>query len=112
MSAQLYPELEKPGLLQARPLQGSLPENGMHHTSDTRRPADVYLPRWQRGLPAALDFAVTSGLRADNVASSARDPLTAVRAYEDFKRTHNHTQSDCETAGITFIPMVVEAAGG
>lgn len=110
-SAGLSPELEKPGLLQPRPLQGSLSENGTHH-SDARRPADVYIPRWRLGLPAAFDFAVTSGLRADVVTESTQDPSAAVSAYETFKRCHHNTELDCQAQGINFAPLVVEAVGG
>ena len=111
-NAGLNPELEKPGLLQPRPLQGALPENGIHLVSDARRPADIFLPRWRSGLPAALDFAVTSGLRADVVTASTPSVSAAIDNYEDFKRTHNNTDADCQAEGITFIPMVVEAVGG
>eukprot|EP00973_Karenia_brevis_P017401 2386002-Karenia_brevis.AAC.1 len=111
-SGGLSPELEKPGLLQARPLQGALPKNGVKETGDGRRPADVYVPRWRRGMPAAFDFAVTSGLRADNVSSSLQDAGQAARNYEDFKRSHNNTEADCQAAGISFIPIVIEAVGG
>ena len=109
--AGLFPELEKPGLLLPRPLQGSLSENGVPQ-NDTRRPADVFLPRWRSGLPAALDFAVTSGLRADVMVQSTHDPLAAVSDYEDHKRSHHNTESDCQAVGIHFMPMVVDAVGG
>eukprot|EP00973_Karenia_brevis_P048578 6744426-Karenia_brevis.AAC.1 len=56
-SGGLCPELEKPGLLQARPFQGALPEDGIKIGGDARRPADVYVPRWRQGMPAAFDFA-------------------------------------------------------
>jgi len=110
-AAGLNPELEKPGLLQPRPLQEVCCESGAR-TSDpnARRPADVYLPRWRRGLPMALDFAVTSGQR--NATASIRDPSTAVASYEAFKRTHLDTERLCSTEGLGFTPMVVEAVGG
>ena len=111
-SAGLNPELEKPGLLQPRPLQGPLPENGVPAGSDLRRPADVFLPRWRAGPPAALDFAVTSGLRPDMVQNSIQNATTAATTYEAFKCSHNQTELDCQSAGISFIPMVVEADSG
>ena len=63
-SANLHPELQKPGLLPQRPSFGSLYENGSSIGDDDsspshRRPADVYIPRWRAGPPAAWDFAVT-----------------------------------------------------
>ena len=77
-----------------------------------RRPADVYLPRWRRGTPAALDFAVTSGLRLDVVNRSALDGTAATREYEQFKRSHLDTEASCREQGITFIPVICEADGG
>ena len=113
LSAGLSPELEKPNLLNARPHQGAFPENGVNQSpQDSRRPADVFLPRWRAGLPAALDFAVTSGLRQDIVQRTFVDPTSATSSYEDHKREHNNTETDCEAEGITFIPMVMEADGG
>ena len=62
-SSGLNPELERPGLLQPSPTAGAMHENGSQRNSNSsRRPADVYIPKWRRGTPAALDFAVTSGL--------------------------------------------------
>ena len=112
-SAGLFPELEKPGLLQPRPLTGAAQENGAsREVGNGRRPADVYLPRWRRGTPAALDFAVTSGLRSDSVNLSAEDGSAVTKAYEDFKCSHLDTRAECEREGITFIPLICEADGG
>ena len=111
--ASLTPELEKPGLLRPRPFQGPLPEDGIRRDSpEARRPADVFLPRWRRGVPMALDFAVTSGLRRSNLAASLQDGSAAVKSYEDYKNTHLDTRATCITEGFNFTPMVVEAVGG
>ena len=61
---------------------------------DGRRPADVFVPRWRGGTPAARDFAVTSGLRADLLATSAAEGGgdTAATRYEEQKRSHLNTQ--------------------
>ena len=107
----LSPELDKPGLLLPRPMNGTSHEDGSRQ-SDGRRLADVYVPRWRSGTPAALDFAVTSGLRADALVASVHDSRSAPTAYEDFKREHNTTESDCQTQGIKFVPVVAEAVGG
>ena len=112
-SSGLNPELERPGLLQLRPLAGSRQENGKNRDpNSSRRPADVYLPRWRRGAPAALDFAVTSGLRRDIVDRSAVDGSASTKSYEDFKRSYMNTEAACREEGITFIPMICEADGG
>ena len=60
----------------------------------------------------ALDFAVTSGLRADMVQASAQDPASPTTSYEDFKRNHLHTARLCDEEGLGFTPMVMEAHGG
>ena len=112
LGAGLAPELERPGLLEPRPLLGPTPENGVPNAEGQRRPADVYIPRWRGGAPAALDLAVTSGLRPDMVARSAANGNAATVAYEDFKREHLNTQQLYQQEGITFIPVIAEADGG
>ena len=112
-AANLRPELEKPGLLPQRPLSGSTYDSGSRVREEdsspgSRRPADVYIPRWRLGPPAAWDFAVTSGLRMDAVTN----PCGVTSRYEDFKCSHKDTRAECLAQGISFIPMVVEAVGG
>ena len=110
-SAGLNPELEKPGLLQPRPAVGGLTEDGSRPSNpEARRPADVFLPRWRRGTPIALDFAVTSGLR--DVQACIREPSAALTTYEDYKRGHLNTERLCAEDGHAFCPMVMEAVGG
>ena len=112
-TAALSPELEKPGLLQPRPLQGTLPEDGVKRDNPAaRRPADVYIPRWRQGAPVALDFAVTSGLRASALRATLQDAGSATVSYEDFKNNYLDTRSSCIQEGIHFKPMVMEAVGG
>ena len=81
---------------------------------DGRRPADVFVPRWRGGTPAAWDFAVTSGLRADLLVASAAEGGgdAAATRYEEQKRLHQDTARCCSEAGLSFIPMVCEAHGG
>jgi len=116
-AARLHPELEKPGLLPHRPLCGSTYESGgsigeLDGIAGARRPADVYIPRWRLGPPAAWDFAVTSGLRLDLPPDALDNTSCITDRYQDFKCSHNSTQADCQAQGISFIPMVVEAVGG
>ena len=110
-AANLRPELERPGLLPPRPFDEPGTDCSNREAS-ARRPADVYLPRWAGGPPAALDFAVTSGLNQDVIAGSAQDRETACRQYEDRKRSHMNTAAVCQQQGFTFVPMIVEAVGG
>ena len=119
-SAGWQPELEKPGLLHPRPSQGGRPEDGSEGSegnegeqrSSARRPADVYVPRWDLGGSAALDFAVTSGLRAGQLEQTAADGLSCLTSYEHRKKTFLDTAEQCASEGITFLPLVMEAHSG
>jgi len=97
------PELEKAGLL---------PPGPDDHGSNRRRPADVYLPSWSNGGPAALDLAITSPQRQDILSQAATRPGAAAEAYEMYKRSYKDTAADCLSQGISFIPMVAEPSGG
>ena len=77
-----------------------------------RRPADVYLPRWSSGGPAALDFAITSGLQIGSLASTAADGTAPTSTYENRKRDHLRTEALCRDEGLSFVPMVAEGVGG
>ena len=111
--AGFAPELEKPGLLHPRPMQGALPEDGIKRENpEARRPADVYLPRWRQGTAVAFDFAVTSGLRHSNLAASLIDGSAAAKSYEDYKEGYQDARAMCIAEGFGFIPMVIEAVGG
>ena len=116
-AASFHPELEKPDLLPMRPLNGSTYEDGSRPSADedrpeARRPADVYVPRWRSGPPAAWDFAVTSGLRDDVLSDSCTDREAALNQYEDFKESYKATKPLCSQNGLSFIPMILEASGG
>ena len=102
-SAGFSPELEKPGLLQPSPDQP-----GAH----MRRPADVFIPSWKQGVPAALDFAVTSPHRQDIRAAASLESGAAAAAYEQHKRDHLNTEVDCQQQGFAFLPVVAETSAG
>ena len=125
----LSPEKEKQeGLLPARPLEDGLRVQDGSGTGVTlldngtdpsrRRPADVFLPRGMRGARTALDFACTSGLRADRLRQAADNPESIVLAYEQAKRDftppgeRESTQALCSQQDLSFVPMIVEAHGG
>ena len=108
-------ELERPGLLPARASGEGPPTeepDGEGMNEQGRRPADVYVAKWRNGVPAALDFAVTSGMRAPLLTATIADPGEACDRYEEHKRQYLNTGRLCFDAGIVFIPMVVEAHGG
>ena len=103
-AAGANPEAEKAGLLlPSRP--GDLSE------ASARRPADLFLPCWANGAPAALDFAVTAPQQQTQLAGSQQVALAAATEYEILKRTHLGTASACQAQGIEFIPMVIETTG-
>ena len=64
------------------------------------------------GGPCAIDFAVTSGLRSDNIRTSYEEPSAIFGQYEEFKRQHADTFARCQAQRLSFIPFVVEADGG
>ena len=98
-----HPELEKAGLL---------PPGPDNPGSNLRRPADVYLPSWTGGAPAALDLAVTSPQRQDILSQATLRCGAAAEAYEMYKRAYKDTAADCASQGLSFIPMVAEPSGG
>ena len=115
-SARCCPEREKQGLLPGRPVDDGAPTGDAESLGDRQwRPADLFLPRGLRGPsrdPAALDWAVTSGLRADRVESSTRGPAELLGEYAEFKCSFKETERKCRDQGIRFVPLVIEAHGG
>ena len=112
--ARSSPEKEKQGLLPGRPLDDGAPSRQQQEDGQ-RRPADVYLPRGVGGAkraPAALDWAITSGLRADKVHQIAEGTSDILAEYADFKRTYKDTESKCQRQGLQFVPLIIEAHGG
>ena len=106
----LLPEKEKPGLLPLRPEAEKL--RGEQVSNNNRRPADVWVPQWGSGGPAAWDFAVTSALRSDNMFTAANEPSAAAATYEWHKRDHLSTAQQCGEQGLQFMPLVAEAHSG
>ena len=116
-SAGWRPEAEKPGLLRPRPVLGGRCEDGSmdgegSRGPEARRPADVFVPCWDLGGSAALDFAVTSGLRLDMLEQTATDGLSCLTSYEAYKNYFMDTADQCANEGITFLPMIAEAHSG
>ena len=74
------------------------------------RPADVYLPNWNRGRPAALDVHVISTMQQQTLFGASITPGHALHVGEERKMAAH--ASTCRAAGIAFIPLVVETLGG
>jgi hypothetical protein len=104
--ANLSPEREKAGLLPDRPSDDGLPR------TRGRRPADIWFPKGRHNLPEAIDFAVTSGMRADIYRTCRTAPEEVFERYERFKRDYKSTSAACESANFRFVPAVFEAHGG
>uniref|UniRef100_A0A1X7U3M7 Uncharacterized protein n=1 Tax=Amphimedon queenslandica TaxID=400682 RepID=A0A1X7U3M7_AMPQE len=73
-------------------------------------PADVFLPQWKGGRPVALDITVISPLQEQRVATAAVVQGSSLGVAEARKLSLH--AANCHQAGITFIPMAVEALGG
>ena len=74
------------------------------------RPADVFLPIWDRGRPAALDVTVISTMQKRALAGAATTQGFALSLGEDRKRAAH--SKPCKAIGVDFIPLVVESFGG
>ena len=74
------------------------------------RPADVYLPNWKRGQPAALDVTVISTLQQLTLQGAASVQGHALIVGEERKMAA-HAQS-CRAVGVSFLPLVMETLGG
>ena len=73
------------------------------------RPADIFLPIWQRGQPAALDVTVISTLQLSTVEGAAVTQGYALAVGEERKRVAHGTP--CHAVGVNFIPLVMESLG-
>ena len=74
------------------------------------RPADVFLPTWSRGRPAALDIHVISPLQQQTMGEAASTPGHALQVGVQ-RKLASHL-SACRSVGVEFIPFVMETLGG
>ena len=74
------------------------------------RPADVFLPNCSRGRLVALDVTVISPLQQATLQGATTTQGHALLVGEARKFTAHGSQ--CQSAGITFIPITFEALGG
>ena len=93
-SAALAPTREAPSLI----------------SGSCSRPADIFLPTWKRGMPAALDVHVISPLQLQTKDKAAIIQGHALKVGEQRKMAAHG--EECKEAGINFIPIVVETLGG
>ena len=72
------------------------------------RPADVFLPTWERGQPAAIDVTVVSTLQNRTMVEAAS---VSGYALSVASKVAAHSEA-CQSVGVLFVPMVVETLGG
>ena len=93
-SAALAPSREMPNLI----------------PNSLSRPADIFLPTWSRGRPAALDVHVISPLQQQTLGEAASTPGHALQVGVQ-RKLASHLEA-CRSAGVDFVPIVAEALGG
>ena len=76
---------------------------------DSSRPANIFLPSWSGEKPTAFDVTVISPLQQLTLSSSAASKGAALLVAES--RNRAAYSSLCRSAGISFIPLAVEALG-
>ena len=74
------------------------------------RPADIFLPNWSCGHPAALDVHVISFLQQQTFEEVASNAGHALQVGVKLK-LYFHL-SACQSVGIDFIPLVADTLGG
>ena len=68
------------------------------------RPADILLPMWQCGHPAALDIYIISPFQDLTLSAAASAPSHALNVGVQRKLVAH--LSDCHAAGMDFVPIV------
>jgi hypothetical protein len=74
------------------------------------RPADIFLPNWERDRPAALDVSVISTLQRLTLSGAASVQGHALRVGEERKMALH--AASCRAVGVSFVPLLVESLGG
>ena len=76
------------------------------------RPADIFLPNWCMGRPAALDVTVISTLQPLTLAGRCcRNSGSRAETVGEERKTAAYNEA-CLSVGVAFIPLVVETLGG
>ena len=93
-AAALGPTREAPGLV----------------AESMSRPADIFLPTWHQGRPAALDVHIISPLQQQLVHGAASTPGHALEVGTQ-RKLASHL-APCRDTGVEFVPVVAETLGG
>ena len=103
LSDILFPAVHPAALAPRKELPELIPGSASHS-------ADVFLPNWCRGHPAALAVTIISTMQEHTVIVAATTQGHDLRIGEEQKMAaHN---ADCQAVGVSFVPMVVETLVG
>ena len=83
--------------------------SNLTHDHSHTRPADILVPNWSLGKPAAFDLSVMSPLNSNVLLEAGLAAGQAARATE--QRKHEENDAKCKELGWVCIPTVVEAHG-
>ena len=81
--------------------------SGLGHDQRLTRPADVLVPDWMIGKPAAFDITVTSPLNPSTFTEVSVTAGSAALAAEQQK--HNANDVKCSQLGWKCVPLAVES---
>eukprot|EP00731_Ephydatia_muelleri_P023348 Em0015g931a len=82
--------------------------NNLTNHSHTR-PADLLVPNWVLGKPAAFDLSVTSPLNPTTLLEAS--VTTGVAALTTELRKHSSNDTKCKELDWVYVPLVVESYG-
>ena len=85
-------------------------EEGGRCDGDRSRPADVLVPVWDLGRPAAFDFTVTNPLNPTHMMEASVSVESTLESAEAPKHAENDAK--CDRLGWTCVPMAVSVFGG
>ena len=89
------------------PLAPTIQGGTWHSARITAHPADIFLPSWSLGRPAALEVHVSIPLQGLTIAPT---PCHALQVGVQHKLASN--LSACHKSGIELVPLVAETLGG
>ncbi|KAL5502816.1 hypothetical protein EMCRGX_G009650 [Ephydatia muelleri] len=83
--------------------------SGLGHDARRKRPADVLVPNWVLGKPAAFDITVTSPLTPITLHEASVTSGSTAQVAEN--RKHASNDAKCSELGWVCVPLAVEAYG-
>ena len=83
--------------------------SGLGHDERRTRPADVLVPNWDLGKPAAFDLTVASPLNQSILNEACVTAGSSARVSEQRKHASNDVK--CSELGWSCIPLAVETYG-